>query len=409
MASVINVTLSNGTVVCNVIGLKVTDDQKVIVHQKDQENPMVLNVDDFKISGSTEKTRKRIMKKSKDPNKPKRAPNAQVLYAKANPEIIEEMMKEYTEKRGAYLKCVHNAWENLDEEKKEPYVQEAEKLKKEYFENMKTYKPSAQEVTSDSETEQPKKRGRKKKAETSTAVVVDVDNLPKAPAGWEGPFQGTLKKYPTVDNKRFQTHYETLDEAIDRAKTMSEVSGIVKDAKGFCLRVNLPIVKNKDTAKKGEYCWIKSEKKSGSNSSPVPAEEPVAKEPVAEKPVAEEPVAEEPVVEESTTDTVEQAQKDTMKQVNQEFEEKAKDVRYIGLDGEEVEKTEQEEQEEEEEEEEEELEEWVDSNDNTWYVDSENTLYGDDGETICGKRIIIKKTGKQMADLNDAGKKYLTE
>lgn len=77
-------------------------------------------------------------KKPKDPNKPKRPSSAFFVF-------MEQFRKEYKEKHpdnksvAAVGKAGGDAWKNLSEEEKAPYVAKAEKRKEEYEAEMQAY------------------------------------------------------------------------------------------------------------------------------------------------------------------------------------------------------------------------------------------------------------------------------
>merc|ERR1712179_834121 len=114
-------------------------------------------------------------KEEKDPNAPKRAPNAYMCFAKS-------VRKEVTEKnKGAKVsgvaKVIGEMWAELPDKDKEPFIKESDKLKAEYAEAMKNYKPKkkspsktkpAKKAKTSPKKSSPKKKTPAKKKEEET-------------------------------------------------------------------------------------------------------------------------------------------------------------------------------------------------------------------------------------------------
>lgn len=215
--------------------------------------------------------------------------------------------------------------------------------------------------------EKGEKNTRKPRTKKHTPVTDEMSgSLPSAPSGWMGPFMGCIKTYPTgEDGKRYQNHFDTISEAIDAAKNFSNILGIVKDKKGYCLRVGPTFAKNKDTLEKKEVYWLKNDDEPVVEvEEQTPATEVVEEEktPATEVEVEEKtPVVEVEVEEETPATEVEEDKPVPAQTKTQEI--------LKQLD----------EGESSEEEEEVELEEWTDENGTTWLLDVESDeLYKND-------------------------------
>ena len=115
----------------------------------------------------------------KDTDKPKRPPTAFFLFC-------ADVRSKTDEKKTQSM--LSESWNALSDEEKKPFEDKSKALKEEYH--------ASKPVT--------KKGGRKKKGDQPEAVKATDPDLPAAPEGWSGPFEGTSLKYPKIDGKRFQ-------------------------------------------------------------------------------------------------------------------------------------------------------------------------------------------------------------
>jgi hypothetical protein len=274
-------------------------------------------------------------------DKPKRPPTAFFLFC-------ADVRSKTDEKKTQSM--LSESWKALSDEEKKPFEDKSKSLKEEYH--------ASKPVTKKETKEKPKKGGRKKKGDQPEAVKATDPDLPAAPEGWSGPFEGTSLKYPQIDGKRFQAIFDSFGEATTFANNNNTIYGIVKTKKGYVVRLGKSVTNNASTKKNGEVCWIKNADE-GSLKKSEPEAEP-EQEPEAEP--EQEPEAE----------------------------------------------PEQEPEAEAESEDEAELEEWEDEKGNTWYVDANDVLYTPDENPIkAGNRMINNITGAFYAELNEDGINWL--
>lgn len=166
------------------------------------------------------KTSARIGKtrKVKDPNKPKRGKSAYLFYTHST-ETKAAFKETYPEKWDdekqqpkpitELTKFAAGQWKQMDEDAKAPYAKLASSEKERYDAEMSEYRPTA-----------------------SVAAVLDDSEMPEAPDGWSGPFQG----YYLFKNAAGRKTFKCFAEALAAADELDDCLGITKTAQGYSLR-----------------------------------------------------------------------------------------------------------------------------------------------------------------------------
>ena len=156
-------------------------------------------------------------KKMKDPNAPKRATSAYLLWLNANrEEIISEHFGEQEltgrDKVSKVGKKAGELWNAMSEDDKADYVAESKKLQEEYKAAMAEYKPTESYTTKPSN--------------------LDFDALPDAPEEWTGPFNGKKLRGLANGGKLGVGKFYSFEEAEKAAVELGEeCSGITYEAK----------------------------------------------------------------------------------------------------------------------------------------------------------------------------------
>ena len=156
-------------------------------------------------------------KKMKDPNAPKRATSAYLLWLNANrEEIISEHFGEEEltgrDKVSKVGKKAGELWNAMSEDDKADYVAESKKLQEEYKAAMAEYQPTESYITKPSN--------------------LDFDALPDAPAEWTGPFNGKKLHGLANGGKLGVGKFYSFEEAVKAALEIEETcSGITYEAK----------------------------------------------------------------------------------------------------------------------------------------------------------------------------------
>jgi len=85
--------------------------------------------------------------RKRDPNEPKRAPSAYLIYGQ---KVREEVKKEHPEaKSSEIMKLIGAKWQKLTDEEKKPFVEEASRLKSQYEEQKSAFKKKPPPVDDD--------------------------------------------------------------------------------------------------------------------------------------------------------------------------------------------------------------------------------------------------------------------
>ena len=155
--------------------------------------------------------------KIKDPNAPKRATSAYLLWLNANRDaIIEEHFSEVEltgrEKVSKVGKKAGELWNNLSEEDKTPYIEKSKEQQVAYKMAMAEYEPSS--VT-------PVK-----------PANLDFSELPEAPTEWTGPFNGKKLHRLANGGKMGVGKFYSFEDAVMAAEELGDsCSGITYEAK----------------------------------------------------------------------------------------------------------------------------------------------------------------------------------
>jgi len=209
-------------------------------------------------------------KRYRDPAAPKKPLSAYMLWLKENRDDIKTDLEENgvdLTGRSAVTEVAKKAgelWKELDEETKQPFIDQAEELSKAYNEAKEDYQP-------------------KYKADKVRFLDLPVD---KTPEGWEGPYKNqTIHKF-AVGRKPGIGNFNTFAEAVVEAEKLiaggAQVGGITRDKNGYGLRKTTRLINDDTTA---DYVsWIFTESKGKFTEKPKVAK---AKKPKAEKPKAE--------------------------------------------------------------------------------------------------------------------------
>ena len=189
-------------------------------------------------------------RKTKDPNAPKRAASAYMLWLNENRSSIKDelLITNPDAKITDVTKRAGEMWKELTDDEKAPFQEKSETLRAAYHEAMKVYKPDHTV-------------SKKTKADK---VVYDVDEIPEAPEGWNGPhtMKHLLRKVIGVDGKtvRIQKNFDAAvalanqinaawKEAVDSGDVPSHwktdvmpCAGITKTSTGYDLRLGPDLV-----------------------------------------------------------------------------------------------------------------------------------------------------------------------
>ena len=219
------------------------------------------------------------VKKTKDPNAPKRAPSAYLMWLNENRQsIIDEHFDEELTGRDKVAKVGKKAgevWKAMSDDDKADYVTRSKQLQEEYKAAMAKYKPSAVISTS-----------------SKKPINLDFDALPEAPEEWTGPFNGKKLRGLANGGKLGVGKFYSFDEAAKAADELGETcSGITYEAKTgkYSLRKKFEWCGD---GVEGEDCsWVRGEIEVSKPKATKPKAE---KKPKATKAKAEKPKAEKP-------------------------------------------------------------------------------------------------------------------
>ena len=203
--------------------------------------------------------KRRKNKKDKDPNAPKRAASAYMLWLNENRAAIKDEL--LTTNPDAKITDVTRRagelWKELGDEQKAPFQAKSDELRAAYHEAMKAYKPDHTVA----------------KKTTAPKVKYDLDEMPEAPQDWNGPhnMHHLLRKVTGLDGKtvRIQKNFDAavaLANEINAAWTVavengdvpsywkSDVkpcAGITKTSTGYDLRLGPDLVQTQEKDSKG--------------------------------------------------------------------------------------------------------------------------------------------------------------
>ena len=188
------------------------------------------------VSSSSGKKKGRKTKSKKDPNKPKRPQSAFFLWLGEKRSLIKDELieKEVSSKVTDVTKEAGRQWKLLGDDEKVPFEEQATIEKQRYKEEMQTYEPQ------------------------EPVVIYTVDEYPKAPEGWSGPFQ---MKYLSKNAKSLEgknLSFKSFDDAVEAATNIESCGGITKTARGYSLRIGPDLISNPESkASSGLASWIK--------------------------------------------------------------------------------------------------------------------------------------------------------
>lgn len=231
------------------------------------------------------KQRKNKRKQEKDPNAPKRAPSAYMLWLnEKRAEIKDELLSTNPDaKITDVTKRAGEVWKELSEDEKAPFQEKSEELRAAYHEAMKAYKPDHTVA----------------KKSKASAVKYNVDEMPEAPEGWNGPhsMKHLLRKVVGIDGKtvRIQKNFDAAvalaneintawSTAVDKGEVpthwksdVKPCAGITKTSTGYDLRLGPDMVET-----------LEKDSKGGLASWTIGVNAPVAAESDAKSPVVVE-------------------------------------------------------------------------------------------------------------------------
>ena len=224
----------------NVKKIEFTKKKARIFHEGSDE-PHECSINSLKSSYFGNKAPK--IKKIKDPSLPKRPKNAYMLYcAKMRASVKEELN---TNKVADIQKRLGEMWRSMNESDKQVYTDEATQLSSEYKKLMEAQAPAPAEAPA-------------QEASGTKVTEEQADELPQAPNGWSGPFDGALIGVPKdKDGKKVLKGYNTLQDAIIAIESMPEnsVGGITKKDNVYRLRAGKKVKKSNGTTAKNEVSW----------------------------------------------------------------------------------------------------------------------------------------------------------
>ena len=198
---------------------KFSNDDGEIVGLTQDELVRAFQQVDTKPSGKVRKT-----KKAKDPNAPKRASTAYMLWLNENRATIAEDHCSHLEGRDkttGITKKAGELWKALSDEDKVPYQKKYVELKAKYDAEMAIYAPKA-----------------------PAGPKYDASEFPSAPENWNGPYLDTFlrKHVKGADGKNLK--FKTFDEAVEMVNSLDEsvCAGITKTARFYELRIGPNII-----------------------------------------------------------------------------------------------------------------------------------------------------------------------
>ncbi len=182
-------------------------------------------------------------KRQRDPNAPKKAPSAYMIWLNENRESIKNSFEEKLVGKDKVTKVAKKAgvmWKALSDEEKQPFIDQAAEKSKEYKAAKELYEPSGVSV--------------------SKSGKVDFLSLPvdEAPEGWSGPFDGKFLWKYAAKRKFGEGKFKTFAEAVAAAEQLvengDECSGITRDKTGYTLRLTSTLCDGKPD--EGCISWV---------------------------------------------------------------------------------------------------------------------------------------------------------
>ena len=225
--------LSTQSVIASLMEKFSNDDGEIVGLTQDELVRAFQQVD-TKPSGKMRKT-----KKAKDPNAPKRASTAYMLWLNENRATIAEDHCSHLEGRDkttGITKKAGELWKALSDEDKAPYQEKYVELKANYDAEMAIYAPKA-----------------------PAGPKYDASEFPSAPENWHGPYLDTFlrKHVKGADGKNLK--FKTFDEAVEMVNSLDDsvCAGITKTARFYELRIGPNIIPQSSRNTTGLGTWVR--------------------------------------------------------------------------------------------------------------------------------------------------------
>lgn len=202
-----------------------------------------------------EKTTKR-RRKMHDPNAPKKPKTAYMLWQWSDSGVPMIKSKNADLSHTEAVKMAAQQWRDMNDDAKQPFVNEANKLHDAWVKEKAEYQAANPEPELVEKTTGKRTGGSKKTGSTSKAKFVPGD-APSAPPGMTGPHEGYLAKVcKDSDGKRISA-FSSFEEAVAEAfKLGDKCGGITRTRLGYSLRVGPSICIDDASRNKKELSWL---------------------------------------------------------------------------------------------------------------------------------------------------------
>lgn len=170
---------------------------------------------------------KKVRRKKKDPNVPKRPANAWLLFKSAKyQEIKDSLADEGVEITiGTTSKRASSMWKALSKDDKKPYEDEYTQKNTSYQEELEAYKES--NPAQEDEIVTPKRKRKKKSNVEPCPTAVPEEFVGE----WLGPFESTF-----LCGSVKGVVFSTLDEALTAANERPDCVGVTRSNRGYSIR-----------------------------------------------------------------------------------------------------------------------------------------------------------------------------
>ena len=183
------------------------------------------------------------IKNKKDPNAPKKAPSAYMIWLNENRQSITESFEEELVGREKVTKVSKKAgemWQKMDEDDRKPYEARAK-------EKADEYKKAKAEYSSENPS----------KHTVTGKIDFNSQEVPDTPAGWNSPVVGKFLSQYAAKRKYGEGKFKTFDEAVDAAENLGDsCAGITRDKTGYTLRKTSILCENTESSEC--VSWTKS-------------------------------------------------------------------------------------------------------------------------------------------------------
>jgi len=132
-----------------------------------------------KATKKIDKEKKERTRRKKDPNAPKRARSAYIIYCTKHRAAMKEENPDA--KPSEIMAKLGEQWKTLSDDEKVPYQGEASTDKERYATEMKTYVPSEESPVKETKSKKGKKNGKEKKSRVSKKRSKKDPDAPKRP------------------------------------------------------------------------------------------------------------------------------------------------------------------------------------------------------------------------------------